>query len=302
MDSNERDYAINRAAIELVEVPDLFSRIFDRVDSDRNGFASEEELRAARFGKNNTSSEALASIVVNEFIHEIEELSNDEWGDENDGITRSDLKELKKLASNDGSLSKSQQRLLDDMKELLPGVRNVRDPRVFARALMDNFGKLDIDQNDLITEEEVNQTLTGVDSMSELAVLATGMKKHFEDLSGIVDDVSGGISWNDSKSFRYAVDPRLGFDYDLRNERVNGVLGVMSKGSGTLMFGLTTAFFGYGTAFLPELGVVALGTGAATVVGAGEVYDSYRRPIDFKADYERRQRMLQSWQFFSEKK
>jgi hypothetical protein len=66
-------------------------QVFDRVDTDDDGFLSKSELSDALHSRSYTGHDAAAVAVLFENRRDLEELSNDEWGDENDGITKADL-------------------------------------------------------------------------------------------------------------------------------------------------------------------------------------------------------------------
>lgn len=130
----------------LVELGDL--AIFDKIDADLDGHLTSEELsdfaleqrvkeideRKAKFEKENRlyfphfdrkpidPMEKIATDALDN-IDSLEEWSNDEWGDENEGITRADLKQAywQHIAENaDQIASNIEQRLRTGM----PGTRN----------------------------------------------------------------------------------------------------------------------------------------------------------------------------------
>jgi hypothetical protein len=75
--------------------PDTFlshaQAVFDKVDGDDNGYLSKTELQDAVHNRTITGHDAAAVAVMFKNKGELEELSDDEFGDENDGITRADL-------------------------------------------------------------------------------------------------------------------------------------------------------------------------------------------------------------------
>lgn len=64
---------------------------FDQIDVNRDGYMSASELNAAYQNPSASGEFRLAIKQMRERISEMEEASNDELGDENDGITRADL-------------------------------------------------------------------------------------------------------------------------------------------------------------------------------------------------------------------
>lgn len=70
------------------KVFDILSENFDHIDSDGNQFITKEEIKA-EFDKNERKYDGEPNYLLMDMarnISDIEELSNDEWGDENDGI------------------------------------------------------------------------------------------------------------------------------------------------------------------------------------------------------------------------
>jgi hypothetical protein len=78
-----------RAAKSWVEEGDNFKN----ADSDNNGFLSADELDRALEAKDLSEQDRKGLRYMRENIGSIEEESNDEWFDENDGITRKDFDE-----------------------------------------------------------------------------------------------------------------------------------------------------------------------------------------------------------------
>lgn len=65
--------------------------VFARIDGDHDGYLSRSELNSALHNSSFTGRDAAAVAAMNKYVGDIEEYSNDEIGDENDGITRADL-------------------------------------------------------------------------------------------------------------------------------------------------------------------------------------------------------------------
>lgn len=76
---------------------DLFER-FDDVDGDGDGFISRDELDWACSDHAFAGAHAASLATLRKVLHELEELSDDEVGWENDGITRADLAGLDLMA------------------------------------------------------------------------------------------------------------------------------------------------------------------------------------------------------------
>lgn len=69
---------------------DLFDR-FDDIDRDGDGFISREEIDMVCSDPVFTGQQAAAIAALRRVLHELEEISNDEVGWENDGVTRADI-------------------------------------------------------------------------------------------------------------------------------------------------------------------------------------------------------------------
>lgn len=84
---------------------------FDELDADRDGFINNTEIETAMENQCYTGTDAQALRSLHQQRENIEELSNDELGDENDGITRADMTELGNQAAlvRAGTESDSQQ-------------------------------------------------------------------------------------------------------------------------------------------------------------------------------------------------
>jgi Ca2+-binding EF-hand superfamily protein len=68
--------------------------VFNRVDSDNNGYLSTGELNTALHSSSYTGADATAVAAMARHSGDIEEFSDDEYGDENDGITRQDIRAM----------------------------------------------------------------------------------------------------------------------------------------------------------------------------------------------------------------
>ena len=74
--------------------------LFGRVDKNSDGFMSADELKMTQ-SELLTTQERLVMECMSRYLPEIEEMSNDELGDENDGITRKDLLRLYEAGKED---------------------------------------------------------------------------------------------------------------------------------------------------------------------------------------------------------
>ncbi|MEQ8277301.1 MAG: C2 family cysteine protease [Deltaproteobacteria bacterium] len=102
---------------------------FDAWDTDDNGHLSESEVAAAVNDSDNTGSDAAAAAALHHRQDEIEELSDDEWGDENDGVTLRDLAEYNSRLGTDDDTVRStefayrdgQRRIRETSRDLFVG-------------------------------------------------------------------------------------------------------------------------------------------------------------------------------------
>jgi len=83
------------------DLKDLFEQDLGRLDSNGDGFVSSKEIDLAFENPCFTGLEAQLLDVLKEYQNQLEELSNDEYGDENNGITVQDIRELDRLAHAD---------------------------------------------------------------------------------------------------------------------------------------------------------------------------------------------------------
>lgn len=87
-------------------IPKKIYASFDKIDSDKNGFLSHREIVDKMIDKNINESESavISTLVVNG--NKISNLSNDETGLENNGVSKKDIAALDKLADADTLKSK----------------------------------------------------------------------------------------------------------------------------------------------------------------------------------------------------
>lgn len=116
-------------------------RAFSAVDTDGDGFLSKKELEAAMVRKGDgalTGADAAAIMVLRQHRDDLEEQSNDEWFDENDGVTRADLA---RYADRLREAQESGKPLPDDIKDI-EGIFGDANARVAgtSRELFPNGG------------------------------------------------------------------------------------------------------------------------------------------------------------------
>ena len=96
---------------------DFFERNFSLLDQDHNKYVSRKEMTAALLNNSLTAGDARVGESVIENLHSLELQSNDEWGTENNGVSRADAKVFeknRKLDPNNAVASKMDQSLNAD--------------------------------------------------------------------------------------------------------------------------------------------------------------------------------------------
>jgi Ca2+-binding EF-hand superfamily protein len=112
---------------------------FNELDSNRDGFINNGEIETAMQNPCYSGRDAQALVALHRQQGQIEELSNDEWGYENDGITRSDATELGRQATS---------------------LRNeINQDANTANYGTEHFGTLDADHNGYINDTEISRAL-----------------------------------------------------------------------------------------------------------------------------------------------
>lgn len=127
---------------------DEATKMFDALDTDKNGYLNEKELAFAVEGDRYNGKQAQVVAALYRAQHGLEELSNDEWFDENDGVSRKDLAEFNKLQESD---TRDRQKPLEARTWLESG---------------DCFKNLDSDGDEFLSKNEINKALEA-DNLSE---------------------------------------------------------------------------------------------------------------------------------------
>lgn len=84
--------------LKATDVKSMADRNFSRIDSDGDGYLSEDEIDNAMVDPCFQGADAQFVATLKEHREDLEELSNDEWGDEDDGVTIADIRELDRLS------------------------------------------------------------------------------------------------------------------------------------------------------------------------------------------------------------
>lgn len=97
-----KDSDLERLEILGIETPGAFEHVFRKNlpdwDKDKDGWVSKEEMDAVQFDSDNASDlDVVVWHALRENLQDIQSLSNDEYGLENDGITVKDVLALQEL-------------------------------------------------------------------------------------------------------------------------------------------------------------------------------------------------------------
>ncbi|MBI3928265.1 MAG: hypothetical protein HY319_22160 [Armatimonadetes bacterium] len=174
--------------------PDRVEARFSQWDTDRNGFLSESEVGAAANTARNAEERATIS-TLQQYRPHLEELSNDEFLDENSGVTRADLRRYDQL-TNRRELEQHEQR----ERERLRSTDSVQQNLV--ERSQQRFSQWDRDGNGYLSENELHHASRS--DSGDAAALNTlqGHRSQLEELSNDEwGDENNGISQADLREF-----------------------------------------------------------------------------------------------------
>lgn len=168
-----RDYDRSTARIKGEDFTKESLRLFDKLDKDADGFLSESELATAVQSEEYTGKDAQVVAALYRATEDIEELSDDEYFDEDNGITKKDLEKLEEKRQHNA-------------KELELTAR--------AAAFLDrdgNFAKIDSDGDKFLTKAEITKALERKDISPEDRVSLEFLRDHEDDIEEAHDDELG---------------------------------------------------------------------------------------------------------------
>lgn len=178
------------ATTEQVKLPEFVKeseRLFSQLDEDSDGYLSEGELANAVEGDKYTAKDAQIVAALYRNQDDLEERSNDEWGDENDGITRDDLAQFDK-----------------DRDKIQSDWLQTARANVFL-GKDDNFKKIDTDSDEYLTKSEIKKALERTDLTEDERVSLEFLKDNVDDLEEASNDEWGdendGITKDDLKEY-----------------------------------------------------------------------------------------------------
>lgn len=173
--------------VKLEDVATEAERLFDQLDRDSDGYLSEGELAHAVQSEKYTGKDAQVVAALYRNQDDLEELSNDEFGDENDGITRADLKQFDK-----------------DRDKIQTEWQQIGRARVWLDK-DDNFKKVDTDNDDYLTKSEIEKALERTDLTKDERTSLEFLRDNVDDLEEASNDEFGdendGITKADLKEY-----------------------------------------------------------------------------------------------------
>jgi Ca2+-binding EF-hand superfamily protein len=182
---------------------------FTAIDADKDGYLTKTELTKfgqAQKGINPADHNKIKYLAGN--VSDLEEESNDEWGDENCGITRSDLLEARKSNGSEGFRTRT------DNEDRL-GLPSYEAPKMVAGGvvLTDSFSaeaqnifkKVDTDGDGFASKKEVAAAVQSDAFRGKEAQAVGGLYRGFDGLQSFSNDELGteddGVTINDLKAF-----------------------------------------------------------------------------------------------------
>lgn len=150
---------------------------FEFIDKDGDKHLSEDELEAASNDERLGADERNFVNVLKKHQDQIEELSNDETGDENDGITQEDIKAL------------------DQIRD----VKNVKQYGV------SHFNELDKDKDGHLSEEDLDEALKDEDLTERDREMIEALRARIDEIEDASNDELGfendGMTKKDLRAF-----------------------------------------------------------------------------------------------------
>lgn len=101
--SNPAEIVFGLPGLQRQSAAQSMLSVFNRVDTDSDGYLSRTELNTALHSSSYTGQDAAAVAALNYKVSELEEYSNDEVGDENDGVTRADIQQFTADSGTEGT-------------------------------------------------------------------------------------------------------------------------------------------------------------------------------------------------------
>lgn len=275
-------------------IKDFFDRNFDKVNGNGDKYVDAAELTAAiRYG-NVTGPDARIAEAIIPNLHALELLSNDEWGTENNGITRRDVLAFEKNRREDPKN--------DLAKKLESSMNSNEHNRDKFIEIMDIYKtKFDDDKSKGISRPELEDYIKQSKDGAVPVAVARFLLDHFDAINefgsksstgsykGVLhgDGNSRAISFGELAALSDVIGPASHFrnklwDIHGGNDEIGSELGKRARSS-----------------VRAEDGAAAiLASFAVEVIGATISASSKSRMESLLQDYEHRKEMLESWKFF----
>lgn len=162
----------------IKDIKDVAEKRFDEIDADKDGFLTKDELEKAKENQCLSADEREALDILAKHQQGMSELSNDEFGFENDGITKADLKAFDKY--------------YDEYKQS-------SDMSYYGNT---EFTKIDKDGDGFLSSDELDKAIAASDDKSSERYQAlVRIREQYDDLMSVENDEFGpeskGISWRD---------------------------------------------------------------------------------------------------------
>jgi len=289
---------------------DLIGLNFDKLDKDRDNFLTKDELQSAAADPNSPANLQLALEAFAPAVKRVQAISNDEFGRDNDGVTKRDLK----LLNQDLPRYKE---ILGTIEDLRPG-QDVTSKRVFGALLNSRFDKIDDDKDGTLSRLEIEHYGNRLDVTDSERTIAGVLLDHFDEFAGITNE--GGlkerekegpflgdysnetnITKHDVETFDSMLARSDKFEQYMKtlriHEMVEGLTGAVMTGGFATLTGMV-AFGNPEPITKTAVGVVSLGLAGMTVKNLGRALVGETQTI--RDQYIDRQNMLDSWKFFND--
>lgn len=279
-------------AVSVDQFRSALDERFSLLDRNGNGYLSSNELVESLRNQKAMGSNARVVEAAIENLHALELLWNDEWGTENNGISRNDIGKFDDLTK-----SKPDSAVVSSVKGSLRA--DERDPEKFISLLNIYKPRMDLDQSGTLSKYELDHYVkTSIDGSGPVGV-ASLLRDHFDFFNEIGSKNSTGaynllpgdadkktIGAGELESIATVLRSEAAFRervWDVHRKEVSSGNEIGKQGR---------TLFGDGK------------DGAAALIGIGlEAWGHMKstntaKPESLIQDFEARKAMLDSWKFF----
>lgn len=172
-----------RGMVNATDFLENAKKMYDRIDSDRDGFLTDAELEMALRQPCLTADDRKTIEILRKRLDSLEELSNDERGDEDDGITRDDLQEFGEV------------------------IRTHKRAMAYEKLAKEKFDVIDKDRDGFIDRGELEEAYLSNNPVLSREDRATieEMRREFSSIEDVSNDEWGpendGITKDDLKGY-----------------------------------------------------------------------------------------------------